>query len=89
VTLLATAQPVFPTPRRARLAIVIGIACVAVGLALVPVVVSLPGGPDTIGRDVTMWLVVGKLVICGIALVSVGWWRLRALTRALTPTARR
>lgn len=79
VTLLATSQPIFPTTRRARLAIAIGIACVVVGLALVPVVVGLPGGPDTVGRDVTMWLVIGKLVICGVALVGVGWWRLRSL----------
>jgi hypothetical protein len=26
-----------------------------------------------------MWLVIGKLVICGVALVGVGWWRLRSL----------
>jgi hypothetical protein len=36
----------------------------------------MASGPDTIGRDVTLWLVVAKLVICGVILVGAGWWRL-------------
>ena len=82
----ATHAPIFSTPGRARAAVVGGFACLAVGLAIIPVLLSLPPGHDTVGRDVTLWLVVAKLLICGGALVGTGWWRLRIRPVATRPT---
>jgi hypothetical protein len=59
-----------------------GIVCVVVGLAIAPVVAGLPSGSDTVGRDVTLWIVVAKLVICGAILIGLGWWRLVTLRHA-------
>jgi hypothetical protein len=67
------------TPRRAQWAVGGGIACMLAGLAITPVLVSIPSGPDTVGRDVTLWIVVAKLLICGAILVGIGWWRLHRL----------
>jgi len=67
------------TPRRARWAIGAGIACILAGLAITPVLLAVPTSPDTLGRDVTLWLVVAKLVICGAILIGAGWWRLVTL----------
>ena len=67
------------TPRRARWAIWGGIACILAGLAITPVLLTIPTSPDTVGRDVTLWIVVAKLVICGAILVGAGWWRLSSL----------
>jgi hypothetical protein len=84
-TATATATGAAPTPRRREIlgtpraalwAIGSGIACVVAGLAISPVLLSMDTSPDTLGRDVTLWLVVGKLVICGAVLVGAGWWRL-------------
>ena len=44
-----------------------------------PVLLSMATSPDTLGRDVTLWIVVAKLVICGVVLVGAGWWRLVTL----------
>jgi hypothetical protein len=69
-------REILGTPRAARWAIGSGIACVVAGLAISPVLLSMDTSPDTLGRDVTLWLVVAKLVICGAVLVGAGWWRL-------------
>lgn len=82
---LAPPVPTAPKPRshqvlttrgRARAAIVAGIVCVLLGAAISPVLLSIETSPDTLGRDVTLWIVVAKLVICGLILVGFGWWRL-------------
>jgi hypothetical protein len=67
------------TPRRARWAIGAGVACILAGFAITPVLLAIPTSPDTVGRDVTLWIVVAKLVICGAILVGAGWWRLVTL----------
>jgi len=72
-------QEILATPRRARWAIGGGIACIVAGLAITPVLLSIPTSPDTLGRDVTLWIIVAKLVVCGAILVGVGWWRLLSL----------
>jgi hypothetical protein len=77
--------PILSTTARARWAIWGGVACMIAGLAIAPVLFTLSSGPDTVGRDVTLWLVVAKLVVCGAILVGAGWWRLVALRH---PTVR-
>jgi hypothetical protein len=69
-------REILGTPRAAWWAIVGGIVCVVAGLATMPVLLSMATSPDTLGRDVTLWIVVAKLVICGVILVGAGWWRL-------------
>ena len=87
-----TAEPVASTPpsaartptaspRGARWAIGSGLACIVAGVAITPVLLSMSTSPDTVGRDVTLWIVVAKLVICGAILVGAGWWRLATLHR--------
>jgi len=68
-------QEMLASPRAARWAIWGGIACILAGLAITPVLLAIPTSPDTVARDVTLWLVVGKLLICGAILIGVGWWR--------------
>jgi hypothetical protein len=94
----SAAKPPAPTPRRpeilstpgrARGAIWGGIGCILAGLAIAPVLLGIDSGPDTVGRDVTLWIVVAKLVICGAILVGFGWWRLATLRGPRsTPTGR-
>ncbi len=80
---------ILSTPGRARGAIWGGIACIVAGLAIAPVLLGLDSGPDTVGRDVTLWIVVAKLVICGAILVGFGWWRLLMLRgQRSAPTGR-
>jgi len=67
------------TPGRARGALIGGIVCIVLGLAITPVLLSLETDESTLGRDVTLWIVVAKLVICGAILVGAGWWRLAML----------
>ena len=67
---------ILSTPGRARGAIWGGIGCIVAGLAIAPVLLNIDSGPDTVGRDVTLWIVVAKLLICGAILVGFGWWRL-------------
>jgi hypothetical protein len=69
-------QEMLATPRRAQWAIGGGIACIVLGLAITPVLLTIPTSPDTVGRDVTLWIVVAKLLVCGAILVGAGWWRL-------------
>ena len=86
---LRTPPPAEPTPSRtqqflattgrARAAVIGGIVCLVLGAAISPVLLSLDTSPDTLGRDVTLWIVVAKLVICGAVLVGAGWWRLAML----------
>ncbi len=70
------------TPGRARAAVIGGIVCLLLGAAMSPVLLSLDTSPDTVGRDVTLWIVVAKLVICGALLAGAGWWRLAMLRAA-------
>lgn len=79
------AQQFLATPGRARAAVIGGIVCLLLGAAISPVLLSLDTSPDTVGRDVTLWIVVAKLVICGAVLAGAGWWRL-AMLRA-TPSS--
>jgi hypothetical protein len=81
----STAGPKTPSPRRHEIlstpgralgAIWGGVACIVAGLAIAPVLLNIDSGPDTVGRDVTLWIVVAKLLICGALLVGFGSWRL-------------
>jgi DnaJ domain len=76
---------VLSTPRAARWAVWGGVVCILVGLAITPVLLTIPSGPDTVGRDVTLWIVVAKLLICGAILVGMGWWRLATLRSRSAP----
>jgi DnaJ domain len=76
------AQQFLATPGRARAAVIGGIVCLLLGGAISPVLLSLDTSPDTLGRDVTLWIVVAKLVICGAVLAGAGWWRLAMLRAA-------
>jgi hypothetical protein len=75
-------QQFLATPGRARAAVIGGIVCLLLGAAVSPVLLSLDTSPDTVGRDVTLWIVVAKLVICGAILAGAGWWRLAMLRAA-------
>lgn len=79
-------QQFLATPGRARAAVIGGIVCLLVGAAISPVLLSLDSSADTVGRDVTLWIVVAKLVICGAILAGAGWWRL-AMLRATPPSS--
>ncbi len=83
----APSHQVLPTRGRARGAVIGGIVCILFGLAISPVLLSLDTSPDTIGRDVTLWIVVAKLLVCGAALVGAGWWRLATFDAAAEPSA--
>jgi hypothetical protein len=72
-------REILGSPRAARWAIVGGIVCMFAGIAISPVLLSMDTSSDTVGRDVTLWIVVAKLVICGAILVVAGWWRLATL----------
>jgi hypothetical protein len=75
--------PRISTRAGARWAIAGGIFCIVAGILGAPVLLSIETSPDTVGRDVTLWIVVAKLLICGVILVGAGWWRLSSL-RATT-----
>jgi DnaJ-domain-containing protein 1 len=81
---------VLPTRGRARGAVIGGILCVLFGLAITPVLLSIETSSATLGRDVTLWIVVAKLLVCGAVLVAAGWWRLATFDRAesVRPTPR-
>lgn len=81
----ARSRPVLGTRGRALAAVVGGIVCVLLGVAISPILLTMETGPDTLGRDVTLWIVVAKLVICGVILVGAGWWRLSTLPRPTSP----
>jgi hypothetical protein len=72
-------REILGTRRAARWAVGGGIACIVAGLAISPVLLGMRTSPDTIGRDVTLWIVVAKLVVCGVVLAGAGWWRLLTL----------
>jgi hypothetical protein len=72
-------QPVLATRGRARAAVIGGLVCILLGVAISPVLLSIDTSPDTLGRDVTLWIVVAKLLICGAVLVAAGWWRMAML----------
>jgi hypothetical protein len=70
-------QPVLSTPKRARLALWCGVALVVLGVAS-SVVLAVVDTGDT-AKAITLWLVAGKLVICGLIVWGVGAWRLHRL----------
>ena len=76
---------VLPTRGRARGAVIGGILCILFGLAISPVLLTMETSRDTIGRDVTLWIVVAKLLVCGAVLVGAGWWRLATFDGASPP----
>jgi hypothetical protein len=69
--------PVFRTPGRARAAIWGGGALFVVGIAAGVVLAGLDTG-DT-AETITLWIVVVKLVVCGVLLGAFGAWRLSRL----------
>jgi DnaJ domain len=73
-------EPVFRTPRRARAAIWSGVGLVVLGMAGMVLLTSVPTGDS--GKAITLWLVVVKLVVCGVILGVAGWWRLQRLRDA-------
>jgi DnaJ domain len=70
-------QPVLSTPRRARLAMWSGVALVVLGIAS-SVVLGMVDTGDT-AKAITLWLVAGKLLVCGAIVWGVGAWRLHRL----------
>ncbi len=86
----ARSHQVLPTRRRARWAVIGGIVCIALALAISPVLLSIETSSETLGRDVTLWIVVAKLLVCGAILAGAGWWRLATfdVARTRVPTRR-
>lgn len=78
--------PVFRTPRRARAAIGIGVGLIVLGAAGGVVLAGLDTGDAA--KTITLWLVVVKLLACGVLLWSLGAWRLRRLRSDAGVTAR-
>jgi DnaJ domain len=72
-----THAPVFRTARAARAAIWWGVGLALLGLAGTAVLAVVPTGDGP--KTITLWIVVVKLVVCGVILASVGWWRLQRL----------
>lgn len=81
-----THEPVFRTIGRARAAIWSGVALVVVGLAAAGVLASVDTGDSA--KAITLWIVVGKLIVCGGLLWGTGAWRLGSLRAARVPTGR-
>lgn len=72
-------DPIFRTPRRARAALVSGVALFVVGVALAVVLVLIDTGD--LGETVTLWVAAAKLLLGGPILAGAGLYRLRRLTR--------
>jgi hypothetical protein len=73
--------PVFRTVRSARTAVWSGFALFVLGLAGGVVLAGLDTGDAA--KTITLWIVIAKLVICGVILSAVGRWRLRRLREPL------
>ena len=69
--------PVFRTPGRARAAIWGGLALVVLGIAAGVVLAGVDTGDSA--ETITLWVVVVKLVVCGVLLGAFGAWRLGRL----------
>jgi DnaJ-domain-containing protein 1 len=70
--------PIFRTPARARVAITSGAVLFVLGVAAAVVLALVPIGGDAT-KAITLWIVVVKLVVCGVVLAAVGRWRLHRL----------
>ncbi|MEX0664173.1 MAG: J domain-containing protein [Acidimicrobiia bacterium] len=81
-----THHPVFRTARRARAAIGIGIGLIVLGTASAVLLAGLDTGDAA--KTITLWLVVVKLLACGVLLWGLGSWRLRRLRADARVTAR-
>jgi hypothetical protein len=73
-------DPIFRTPRRARAALVSGVACFVLGVALAVVLVLIDTGD--VGETVTLWIAAAKLLLGGPVLAAAGLYRLRHLATA-------
>jgi hypothetical protein len=72
-------QPIFRTARSARAAAWLGVALFTLGTAGSVLLASVPTGDAP--KTITLWLVVAKLLICGVILVVMGkvrLWKLAA-----------
>jgi preprotein translocase subunit Sec63 len=73
-------DPIFRTPRRARAAVVSGVALFVLGVALAVVLVLIDTGD--VGETVTLWVAATKLVLGGPILAGAGLFRLRRFATA-------
>lgn len=78
-------QPLFRTRRGARVALWSGVALVVLGIVGAAVLASVPTGDAA--KAITLWLVVVKLVICGLILAGIGAWRAHRLGLGATRPA--
>jgi hypothetical protein len=74
----AAREPVFQTPGRALVALWSGIVLVGLGMAGAVALVARPTSGSG-AEIVTLWIVVGKLLIGGGVLATAGGWRFRRL----------
>ena len=74
-------QPIFRTLRSARAAVWSGVALLVLGIGGCVVLASVDTGDAA--KAITLWLVVVKLVICGLVLWIAGAWRARRLTSSI------
>jgi hypothetical protein len=68
---------VFRTPARARAAIWGGVVLFVVGIAAGVMLAGIDTGDSA--KTITLWIVVVKLVACGVLLTGLGAWRLGRL----------
>jgi DnaJ domain len=73
-------DPIFRTPRRARAAVVSGVALFVLGVALAVVLGLIDTGD--VGETVTLWIAAAKLLLGGPILTAAGLYRLRRLATA-------
>jgi hypothetical protein len=73
-------QPVFRTPRSARVGLWSGVALTVAGIVSGVVLAAVPTGDDA--KTITLWIVVAKLLICGVILAAAAGWRLHHLRAA-------
>ncbi len=73
-------DPIFRTPRRARAAVVSGVAFFVLGVVLAVVLALIDTGD--VGETVTLWVAAAKLLIGGPILAGAGLYRLRRLATA-------
>ncbi len=79
-------QPVFRTPRTARIGIWSGVALLVAGVVAAVVLAAVPTGDDA--KTITLWIVAVKLLVCGVILAAAGGWRLQRLLAETAGPAR-
>ena len=79
-------QPIFRTLRSARTALWSGVLLFVLGIAGCALLASVDTGDAA--KAITLWLVVVKLVICGLVLWVAGVWRASRLRAAAFATQR-